>query len=102
MKRAFFIIAALALLAPAPAMAQGSQVVIRPEVHGTVIVIDGQVHAIPANEQTALALVQVIRRNEAKIVGLQAIPNTHLNTVAAINQCQRNIYNAKQALRELF
>jgi hypothetical protein len=104
MKRSIFVtIAALALLVPTTAGAQGVKTVYRPEVHGTMVVVPDAA-AQPAVKAVTLTPVEIISRHEAMLVGRRAGANARGGAAgfAAADHCERLITEAKKALRKEF
>jgi hypothetical protein len=107
MKRIFFVtVAALALLVPAIASAQGVTLVYRPELHGMVTVPAPAApvrltRQAPAQVPTPL---EVIARHEAMAVGFRAngSANSGLLSTVAVAHCERLIANAQATLRQSF
>jgi len=107
MKRFFFVsLAALALLVPTIASAQGVTLVYRPELHGMVTVPAPAARAT-LTRQTPIQVTtprEVMARHEAMAVGFRANGSANsglLNTVA-IDHCERLIAAARAPLRESF
>lgn len=104
MKRFFFItIAALALLVPTIAGAQGVKTVYRPEVHGMIMVVPDAA-AQPVAKTVALTPIEIITRHEAMLVGRRASANGRGGAAgfAAVDHCERLIAEAKDTLRKEF
>jgi hypothetical protein len=104
MKRFLFVtIAALALLVPTLAGAQGVKTVFRPEVHGTIVVVPGAA-AQPVAKAVTLTPTEMISRHQAMLVGLRAGANARGGAAgfAAADHCERLIAEAKNTLRKNF
>ena len=104
MKRFFSItIAALALLVPTFAGAQGVKTVYRPEVHGTIVVVPDKA-AQPVAKAVAPTPTEIITRHEAMLVGRRAGASARGGAAgfAAADHCERLIADAKNTLRREF
>jgi hypothetical protein len=104
MKRFFSVtIAALALLVPTFAGAQGVKTVYRPEVHGTIVVVPDK-GAPPVAKAVPLTPNEIIARHEAMLVGRRAGASARGGAArfAAADHCERLIADAQNALRKEF
>jgi len=104
MKRFLFVtIAALALLVPTIAGAQGVKTVYRPDVHGTIVVVPDAA-AQPVAKAVMPTPIEIITRHEAMLVGRRAGANARGGAAgfAAADHCERLIAEAQNTLRKEF
>jgi hypothetical protein len=101
MKRFFFTaVAALALLVPTLTFAQGVKTVYRPEVHGTVVVVQPAPAApVVKNVRPPLTPLEVIARHEP--MASQHRAALRVNHSAAAH-CDRLVAEARDTLRKAF
>lgn len=93
-------LAALMLLVPTLASAQGVTMVYRPELRGMVAVPAPQSPALV--EATPPTPAQVIARHQAMAVGLRANANTRGGAALAADHCDRLIAAARDTVRKSF